>query len=156
MRALVNNKGFTLIEVLAAIVIFSVTLLIFNAYIVNSFSSNKSQNTNQVAINIAREIAEQWKSGNGRVPGSTASTPDIGPMTYQEIKNTYGASLDSVQGATVALHPIQINHTTYTPFVTLKNLGPIISITVTVKSSQDNRILATLYTGIANPKKGEN
>lgn len=154
MKGLLNAKGFTLIEVLAAIVIFSVTLLLFNAYIVNSFSSNKAQNTNQVAINIAREIAEQWKSGNGQIPNLASPGSDTGPMTFEKIQQQYGTSLDNQEGITIELRSLQINQTTYRPFVTLKNMGPIISIWVNVKSNE-NRVLATLYTGLANPKKGE-
>ncbi|MBN6186531.1 prepilin-type N-terminal cleavage/methylation domain-containing protein [Aneurinibacillus sp. BA2021] len=154
MKGLLNAKGFTLIEVLAAIVIFSVTLLLFNAYFVNSFSHSKKQDTKMVAINVARQIAEQWKNGEG---ASSLPTPSGETFNYEHVKD-----LISEGNVEYSLSPTSINGTSYLPKVTLKEIpagsedNPLILIIVTVyqENSETSKPLATLYTSMANPNKG--
>ncbi|ERI11296.1 type IV pilus modification PilV family protein [Aneurinibacillus aneurinilyticus] len=154
MRILSNEKGFTLIEVIAAIIIFSVSLLLFNSYFVNSFSNSKKQDTQMVAMNIARQVAEQWKNSEGTLPSSEFPEEKL---NYERLKELIlKGEEDHILSST------SINGAVYEPKVTLKKMpagsdnNPLILITVCVSLKNEKTAipLAILHTAIANPKKG--
>jgi prepilin-type N-terminal cleavage/methylation domain-containing protein len=63
MRFLSNERGFTLIEVVASIVIISMALLLLSNFIVRSYVESGVQDNQLIARNIARQIIEDWNSG---------------------------------------------------------------------------------------------
>lgn len=149
MRILSNEKGFTLIEVIAAIIIFSVSLLLFNVYFVNSFSNIKRQDSQLIAMNIARQFAEQWKAGNGTLIES--GTTLLATSNYKEI----AAKEIEILNKSFSLSNVTLNGITYEPTIVINKLEPLYTIQVTVKQEGGDSILATLHTAIANPKKGD-
>jgi prepilin-type N-terminal cleavage/methylation domain-containing protein len=56
-----NEKGVTLIELLASIVILSIILLSFMTFFTNSFQYNAISSDKMKATNIAREVQEDFK-----------------------------------------------------------------------------------------------
>lgn len=149
MRILSNEKGFTLIEVIAAIIIFSVSLLLFNVYFVNSFSNIKRQDSQLVAMNIARQFTEQWKAGNGTLIES--GTTLLATSSYKEI----AAKETEILNKPFSLSNVSLNGITYEPVIVISKLEPLYTIQVTVKQEGADSILATLHTAIANPRKGD-
>jgi prepilin-type N-terminal cleavage/methylation domain-containing protein len=155
MYTYANEKGFTLLEVLAAIAIFSVALLLFNAYFVNSFSSAKRQDSQLVAMNIARQIAEQWRTGQGEITiGGETIHSSYNEIAAKETEVLVDTDSDGVNDEH-ALSDIILNGITYSPTITIEKLDPLYTVKVTVRKKGDISILATLHTAIANPKKGE-
>ncbi|MED0671970.1 type II secretion system protein [Aneurinibacillus aneurinilyticus] len=150
MRILSNEKGFTLIEVIAAIIIFSVSLLLFNVYFVNGFSNIKRQDSQLVAMNIARQFAEQWKAGNGTLIDKDGTTL-LATSSYKKIAEKESEIL----GESFLLSNVTLNGITYEPTIVINKLEPLYTIQITVKQAGGDSILATLHTAIANPKKGD-
>ncbi|AMA72109.1 MULTISPECIES: prepilin-type N-terminal cleavage/methylation domain-containing protein [Aneurinibacillus] len=155
MERFSDEKGITLLEVLAAIVIFSICLLLFNVYFVNSFSTVKRQDSQLVAMNIARQVAEQWKTGNGSLELGT----DTLRSTYKDIHAHKNDWLDD-KGMPVErqLSTVTLNGITYQPSITIEPFeenDQLYIIKVTIKKQNDDKVLATLHTAIANPQKGE-
>ncbi|MEY2192665.1 prepilin-type N-terminal cleavage/methylation domain-containing protein [Neobacillus sp. BF23-41] len=73
MFNLINNeKGVTLVELLASIVILSIILLSFLTFFTNSFQYNAISSDKMKATNIAREVQEEFK---------------VNPEKNQELKN---------------------------------------------------------------------
>jgi prepilin-type N-terminal cleavage/methylation domain-containing protein len=76
-----NQRGFALLEVLVAIVLFSVAILLFSSVFVSSFHQSKTEDTRLVAINLARQVASEW-----------------GSKSYDELSNDIGKSTSDMQG----------------------------------------------------------
>ncbi|WP_419956024.1 type IV pilus modification PilV family protein [Neobacillus niacini] len=61
MHTIKNEKGVTLVELLASIVILSIILLSFMTFFTNSFQYNAVSSDKMKATNIAREVQEDFK-----------------------------------------------------------------------------------------------
>ncbi|RXT14686.1 prepilin-type N-terminal cleavage/methylation domain-containing protein [Ammoniphilus sp. CFH 90114] len=122
MMRIKQNSGFTLLEVLVAVLLFSFVFLLFGAFFINSFTISTKQDSEVVAINLARQIAEQWKIGNECV--NTGLDPNL--ITCKEQK---------------------INNRDYYPVVFLQDYPPIKLITVNIYSSSE-RISSNLLSTI--------
>ncbi len=123
-----KENGFTLLEVLVAIILFSFVFLLFGAFFVNSFTASNKQDSQAVAINIARYLAEEWKNGQ----------PCAKPLTPPQ--------------QTYRCNEITINDRQYFPVVHLDQLDPIDIITVEIYStgyeSDQIRPLTAVHVGM--------
>lgn len=138
---IMNQRGFTLLEVLVAIVLFSVAILLFSSMFVSSFQQSKNEDTQLVAINLARQVASGW--------GSMSNDEVI-----SAVKNAEGISLQDTtkpiqfpKQVTDQNIPDQytINERTYQSIVTINKLDPILIITVEITSPGSSKILATVH-----------
>ncbi|WP_027414878.1 type II secretion system protein [Aneurinibacillus terranovensis] len=176
MRGFPDEKGFTLIEVLLSIVIFSISLLLFSTFFINNINQSSKQDAQLIAMNLARQTAEQWKNGDGNVTNPTETDGsaihvtgvDLSqPFTYDVLNAliSSGTGSGDSQVKTLAL-PIgqPINGRIYRQSVTLRALSvsdpdggspkkAMVLITVTV-TDENNQELATLTTAMANPARG--
>lgn len=139
-----NQRGFMLLEVLVAIVLFSVAILLFSSVFVSNFQQSKSQETQLVAINLARQVASEW-SGKSysslinqikdeeRIEPQDTTTPIQYPiqMTDKKIPDQYS-----------------INERTYLSKVTINKLDPILIITVEITSPVSTHTLATVHSSV--------
>jgi prepilin-type N-terminal cleavage/methylation domain-containing protein len=158
MNTLSNEKGFTLIEVIASIVIFSVALLLLSSFFTNSFILSKKQDTQMIAMNLARQTAEQWKSGQVDPEGIAEAIIDKGDLPSAEVLNY--EELSKIKGSTITLPPSTINGRTYLQKIQIQDFKPnpegeglllLLTVTVTEQGGNSNRPLAVLHTAIANP-----
>ncbi|MEC0241438.1 type II secretion system protein [Paenibacillus dokdonensis] len=116
-----QEKGFTLVEVLAAIVIFSIVSIVLASYFSNALSYSKSNQNKTVMINLARNaLVFMQKQDYGKLhefyhaekfgeehPAILGSTAEASPGTYSDIfPDTDAAALAAV------LHPV-INNVAY-------------------------------------------
>jgi prepilin-type N-terminal cleavage/methylation domain-containing protein len=62
MKKFLNNKGFTLMEVLASIVLISLIFIIVGAYFTNSFKTSASISTKYSAVQLAENLLDQYQS----------------------------------------------------------------------------------------------
>lgn len=60
--SLKNSKGFTLIEVLASIVLISILLMLVSTYFVNSYQQNKNLSKNFDSIQICQSLLDVYKT----------------------------------------------------------------------------------------------
>lgn len=152
-----KEKGFTLIEVVAALVIFSIAILLFSNFFVKGYSLSKKQDSRMIALNLARQTAEEWKSDAGIVTTSTTIngvTLEAGiPVTYDQMKQLKGQIIPLNQG-----NPLIINGRNYSQEVAISALDPdtdhqLLLLTITVRdANHPNDVLAVLHTGV--PWKG--
>ncbi|BAU26982.1 prepilin-type N-terminal cleavage/methylation domain-containing protein [Aneurinibacillus soli] len=152
-----KEKGFTLIEVVAALVIFSIAILLFSNFFVKGYSLSKKQDNRMIALNLARQTAEEWKSEAGMVTSSTTVngvTIEAGtPVTYDEIKKFKGQTITINAGA-----PLSINGRSYLQEVAISALDPdtahqLLLLTITVRdANHPDDVLTVLHTGV--PEKG--
>ena len=156
----IKEKGFTLIEVVAALLILSMAVLLFSNFFVRGYGLSKNQDNQMIAMNLARQVAEEWKSGNGRVSadGNTISgrysvtTSQI--FTYDELKK--------FKNETIPLNtnsPIVINGRSYVQEVHVADLSSenpdlVLLLTVIVRDARTHIIAATLHTSIAPAEEG--
>jgi prepilin-type N-terminal cleavage/methylation domain-containing protein len=133
-----NQRGFMLLEVLVAIVLFSVAILLFSSVFVSNFQQSKNQETQLVAINLARQVASEW-----------------GNKSYDEITE----KINPQNTTTPIQYPVQvrdeqipdqysINERTYQSKVTINKLDPILIITVEITSPGSTKILATVHSSV--------
>jgi type II secretory pathway pseudopilin PulG len=61
MKYLLNERGLSLIEVVASLVILTMALLLLSSFLVRSFELSGEEDLKTVAMNIARQTAEEWK-----------------------------------------------------------------------------------------------
>lgn len=57
-----KEAGFTLIEVLAAIVILSIVSLVLTSYFTNAMTYSKSNQNKTIMVNLARNALFIWRS----------------------------------------------------------------------------------------------
>ncbi|WP_165352529.1 type IV pilus modification PilV family protein [Bacillus infantis] len=57
-----NNKGFTLMEVLASIVLISLIFIIVGAYFTNSFKTSASISKKYSAVQLAENLLDQYQA----------------------------------------------------------------------------------------------
>ncbi len=136
-----GQKGFTLIEVLVSIVLFSVVLLLFSTYFVNNTAQSTKQDTKLIAANLARQTAEEWKA---------KEYDDLKEKLALDPTNTSITLPDETIGDQA------INGRTYKQKIKLTAFPdsiPIIVISVSVYDESD-QLLATLNTGISSPEEG--
>jgi prepilin-type N-terminal cleavage/methylation domain-containing protein len=159
MDVISQEKGFTLIEVIASIVIFSVALLLLSSFFTNSFILSKKQDTQMIAMNLARQTAEQWKSGQGGTEGAVLDTGELLTETLNNEETIYEA-LSKLQGHTITLPSSTINGRTYLQKIQIQDFKPnsegeglllLLTVTVTEQGGNPERPLAILHTAIANP-----
>jgi prepilin-type N-terminal cleavage/methylation domain-containing protein len=173
MKELRNERGLSLIEVLASLFILSMALLFLSNFLVRSYELSGDEDVRAVAMNIARLTAEQWKNGQGTIDGdaSNDSLPSGVNRSDYAGKTLDFALLaqltDDLGGAPVtgAEYDVVVNGKTYRPQVFLEyfpndpGLPPeknrlLILITVKVTLNKDARVLAALQTAVANPARG--
>ncbi|MBP1930219.1 type IV pilus modification PilV family protein [Ammoniphilus resinae] len=169
MNQSLNQKGFTLIEVLVSIVLFSVVLMLFSTYFINSFSLSKRQDSELIAMNIAKQIAEQWKSEEGDLSSPSASIlkpvdSDLATIGLADKTQLGYNDLQKLVGYTLVLPSEKMNDRTYEPHITIQSLNrdpdetmdlsPIIIIEVAIYSTVTKQPLATLTTAIGHETKG--
>ncbi|MGC5326600.1 type IV pilus modification PilV family protein [Brevibacillus sp. SYSU BS000544] len=181
MNYIQNEKGLTLVEIVASLVILSLALLMMSNFLVRSFEISGDQDNRLVAMNIARQVAEQWKSGNGSYPADSkfvtrdfSSDSDITNMANKELEYEHLETLarkilaSSNPDYSIPLSEITVNERNYNPFINLtlfpedpadpteiNPLGhnPIVIVTVHINDTQ-GATLATLQAGVADPAKG--
>ncbi|WP_139490262.1 prepilin-type N-terminal cleavage/methylation domain-containing protein [Brevibacillus dissolubilis] len=142
-RTLIHNqKGLSLLEVVAALLILSIALLIMSHFLIRSFEQSSGQDEQQIAMNLARQTAEQWKQDTD---------------AYRQLQKELASSTSSHD---ITLADVTINERTYRQTVTIQrfataNTGtennPMILLTVTIHSDA-NQELARLSTAVANPE----
>jgi|GEM_PF-2546158 len=184
MKVLCNERGFSLIEVLASVVIFSTVLLLLANFLIQSYEVSGNEDAKVVAMNLARQTAEQWKNGAGTVPADATLSyykEEFSPDTKQIVKSeqtTPTSPLDITKEMSYEnLHApfknggvnkilislpasshLTINERTYSQTVELRPFGtasnPLILITVTAAPVDKPSELALFDTALANPNKG--
>lgn len=159
MKELDNEKGLTLVEVVASILIFSFALLLLSHFLVRSFEISGQQDNRQVAMNLARQTIEAWKSGNGRIDDSLTFRETAALQSYQNERLDYeDLNLLIEDGHTRFIWaPVTINGRAYDTEVQLSRLEPIddnplLHIRVTIRSGGTE--LARLETLMPNPAFG--
>jgi len=161
-----NEKGMTLIEVLASIVILSIALLMLSNLLIRSLELSGKEDGKLVAMNLARQLAEAWRSGNGDL--AAAVLPDQLRSAYSSEKLTFHALVEltknlQAEGLKEITFPdIEVNERTYQPRISLSFLDEeayhlksetMILITVRI-TSPEGQELAMLQTAAADPGKG--
>jgi prepilin-type N-terminal cleavage/methylation domain-containing protein len=102
-----NNHGFTLVEVLATIVILGIIILSFFQFFIFSQKTTTNNQDKLVAINVAQKVLEQIKEEAGE-PDSTAQKSQYWlvthPADYIYVK-TYGGEShqETVNGKTYSV-----------------------------------------------------
>lgn len=161
-----NEKGMTLIEVLASIVILSIALLMLSNLLVRSMELSGKEDSKLVAMNLARQLAESWRSGNGDLTAATL------PADLLSRYSTAKLNFQRLAGLTQDLHDegvnevrlpaVQVNGRTYHRSVSLVFLEEsryqlasqsMILITVRI-TSPEGQELALLQAAAAHPGKG--
>ncbi len=183
MKYIRNERGLTLVEVIASLVILSIALLLLSNFLVRSFELSSDQDSRMVAMNLARQVAEEWRSGNGTIKNSSIVTAtgfsgdsDIVSLStkdgllFADIKLLCEKiSVSSTPDYEIALPAVEVNERIYQPKVSLSFYpsssvaasdpastlvsDPMILIIVRVNDN-NNRILATLETSVNNPRRG--
>lgn len=166
MKVLHNEKGLSLVEVVASLFIFSIALLFLSNFLVRSFEISGNQDNRQVAMNLARQTVEEWESGNGWIPSSNeqkeiaerykSDTPLY--LSYsllsELIPSVPKGNEKDPRG--IKLSPITINERTYNTFVDLGSVGtPNPLIRIEVKVFANDVELARLETLMPNPDIGQ-
>lgn len=165
-----GENGFTLIEVLISIVLFSTVLLLFSTYFVNSFSQSKRQDHEQIAITIAKQFAEQWKNEEGDISPTNVIVKDKKgkvtslPLNLLDKSRLNYDDLFKLIDYSFVLPSEKINERNYEPHITIYSLNrdpnettdpnPLILIEVSIFSTGSNQSLATLTTAIGHHTKG--
>lgn len=168
MKELENEKGLSLIEVVASLLILSVALMFLSQFLVKSFEISGSQDHRQVALNLARQTMEEWKTGKGIIPDDVEQTDvtlkeDVleKPLSYQLLSDictmTNKLSGDS-KG--IRLADLTINDRTYQTYVLPQTIhpdslkdNPLIRIVVKVFANETKD--AELETLVPNPAVGQ-
>lgn len=116
-----QEKGFTLVEVLAAIVIFSIVSIVLTSYFSNALSYSKSNQNQTVMINLARNALVYMQKQNDEalkefyhVGEFGREHPKILGSTAASSPGTYSGALPDTDPATLAavLHPT-VNNVAY-------------------------------------------
>ncbi|OXT18940.1 hypothetical protein B9K06_00870 [Bacillus sp. OG2] len=89
MKKFLNNKGFTLMEVLASIVLISIIFVIVGAYFTNSFKTSASISTKYSAVQLAESLLDQYQSMK-----FTDLEAKAGQTESIDIENTLNADAD--------------------------------------------------------------
>lgn len=163
----IKEKGFTLIEVVAALLILSMAILLFSNFFVHGYGLSKKQDNQMIAMNLARQVAEEWRSGNGRVLADGQTTPSgraVSPtslFTYNELVTLRGETIPLTTG-----HPIMINGRSYTEEVFVQDLAGdnpdiatnsadmVLVLTVIIRDARTHETAATLHTSITAAEEG--
>ncbi|EMT50264.1 MULTISPECIES: type IV pilus modification PilV family protein [Brevibacillus] len=160
-----NENGMTLIEVLASIVILSIAFLLLSNFLVRGLELSGKEDSKLVAMNLARQLAESWRSGNGDL--KTAALPDDSLRDYASDKLTYpklAALTDHLKNKEISFPDVEVNERIYQPKLSLSFLDKhnggyrlddqtMILITVRVTSPEGQQ-LAMLQTAVADPRTG--
>ncbi|MFT9849853.1 type IV pilus modification PilV family protein [Aneurinibacillus sp. REN35] len=162
MGILKEEKGLTLVEVVASIVILSISLLLFGSFFTQNYTLSKSQDNRMIAMNLARQTAEEWKSGTLEFTSTKmevqggAVIADHSRLNYQTL-----APLVSSTPLTINLtEPQTLNGRSYIQSIEISDAGEndpenkiennvMLLITVTVREANTpTSVLARLSTGI--------
>jgi prepilin-type N-terminal cleavage/methylation domain-containing protein len=102
-----NNRGFTLIEVLASIIILSVIITSFFQFFIFSQKTTTNNQDKLIAINIAQKVLEQIKEEAGKPDSSTDKSQYWSvshPNDHNYVKTYEGESYkESVDGKTYSI-----------------------------------------------------
>ncbi|MFD2369061.1 prepilin-type N-terminal cleavage/methylation domain-containing protein [Brevibacillus sp. GCM10020057] len=168
MKALANEKGLSLIEVVASLLILSVALMFLSQFLVRSFAISGNQDNRQVALNLARQTMEEWKTGNGIIP-KDVDQEDVTleedflekPLSYQLLSDICTSTNQLSKDANgIRLADLSINDRTYQTYVLPQTIrpdsmkdNPLIRIVVKVFSNDAKD--AELETLVPNPAVGQ-
>jgi len=94
-----DNKGFTLIEVLVAMVIISISLLALGAFTIQVLSSDNVAFQRAVATNVASRQMENWASTNTAPVNPTTVTLNGVAYTLVPSTNTTGLAVNGAPQA---------------------------------------------------------
>ncbi|MGF9824747.1 hypothetical protein ABE430_00070 [Brevibacillus agri] len=168
MKVLDNEKGLSLVEVVASLLIFSITLLFLSHFLVRSFEISGNQDSRQVAMNLARQTVEEWRAGNGVIPadqqqGISLADQYLGkPLPFHLL-----ASICSNEAPNwpndfkgIKLADMTINDRVYQTyvlprFITTEQTASQSLIRVVVTVFSNDVKVAELETLIANPEIGQ-
>ena len=85
-RCMIKNKGFTLMEVMIAIVVLSVALLALAGLQIISIRGNSFGNHMTEAITLAKDMMEEMKNKEWeQIQGSTDDPPGASRVTYHRV-----------------------------------------------------------------------
>ncbi|USG64674.1 prepilin-type N-terminal cleavage/methylation domain-containing protein [Brevibacillus ruminantium] len=161
-----NEKGMTLIEVLASIVILSIALLLLSNFLVRGLELSGKEDSKLVAMNLARQLAEAWRSGNGDLTSATMpidlpSALSANKLTYPQLAQLT-EYLKDYDVKEISFPAVEVNERHYQQKLSLSFLDDaaydlqektMILITVRV-TSPEGKELALLQSAMANPEKG--
>jgi prepilin-type N-terminal cleavage/methylation domain-containing protein len=145
LKLLRREEGFTLLEVLAAITIFSVVILMFSSFFVHGFQTAKSEDKQLVAMNLAQQIVEDLKNAKGE----WVNPPQNSDLTYDELFTLMNQNVNEIQ-----LKSVPINDRNYEPKLSLSSLDtgladhPLIILTVSIYTNSSTVPLATVHGGM--------
>ncbi|WP_052947370.1 type IV pilus modification PilV family protein [Aneurinibacillus tyrosinisolvens] len=135
MRFLSNERGFTLIEVVASIVIISMALLLLSNFIVRSYVESGVQDNQLISQTLARQVVEDWKSGQYYKNEDYESIIGHSEIDHSEThlldENNASSYLDFASfmkdnalkvPITFQLQPLAVNGRTYTRTIIIEKL----------------------------------
>jgi prepilin-type N-terminal cleavage/methylation domain-containing protein len=146
----INNKGFTLVEVLVSVVILSIILLTFTNFFIMSNKSAVSSNEKLVAVHLAKATLERIKIK----PYDYIKDPNTTGVDYEARPIKY--SQNNCPNTSPCLDPfsVEVNQKTYNISVTAsqkatsndKNLK-LINIVVNVELASSSPKISTKIEG---------
>ncbi|GEN33023.1 type IV pilus modification PilV family protein [Aneurinibacillus danicus] len=158
-----SERGLTLVEVVASMIILSISLLLFGSFFTRNYTISKSQDNRMIAMNLARQTAEEWKSGTVLFHSTEMTLQnreaitDNTPLDYETLN-----SLTRSGKLVIELkQPIVLNGRSYIQTVEVEDIGKndpqnkleenlMLMITVTVKEmNEPASVLARISTGMA-------
>jgi len=140
--------------VLLAVSIFSIALLLFSAYFVNSFTISKSSDRELVAMNLARQIAEQYKNKdyedlNDEIDSEkTPQSIELNGTTYIVKVSTEKLSLEKPQKISENESIIRKS-----PENSIEGQNAPILITIHINIEGLSHPLATMHTMVVYPER---
>jgi prepilin-type N-terminal cleavage/methylation domain-containing protein len=147
----IKNKGFTLIEVLASIVLLSILILTFSNSFVFSNRTAVSNNDNLAAVNLAKATLEKIKND----PYMYINDPKTGNIDYENNPITFNINNCPINNRPCQnLFSVTINNKTYNISITAsqnaakgdKNLN-LINVLVQVNSVNSTPIISSKIEG---------
>lgn len=157
-----SERGLTLVEVVASMIILSISLLLFGSFFTRNYTISKSQDNRMIAMNLARQTAEEWKSGTVLFHSTEMTLQnreaitDNTPLDYSTLN-----SLTRSGKLVIELkQPIVLNGRSYIQTVEVEDIGNdpqnkleenlMLMITVTVKEmNEPASVVARISTGMA-------
>ncbi|MGN7470659.1 type IV pilus modification PilV family protein [Brevibacillus sp. SAFN-007a] len=168
MKVLDNEKGLSLVEVVASLLIFSIALLFLSHFLVRSFEISGNQDNRQVAMNLARQTVEEWRGGNGMIPADQEQEILLEdrylgkPLSFPLLAGICSSAApqwpNDFKG--IKLADLTINDRVYQTyvlprFVTTEETASQSLIRIVVRVFSHDAKVAELEALIANPERGQ-